>query len=395
MLNIRSMLVLAVLSGCMGCAQGSDPNPSPKTPPAESPRSEKRIDAKSFVDSKAVAPDPLTIAAGTLSIAASLKSLFSGDDADISSLKRKLDAVRAQNQVTHDLLRQVLGILKGLGVTVREAVKEENIVLMQAQLQSEITQFYETYDAELQDRRARPDARRRYETEIIGDVQNISTTLMQPAYGFGAANTVGHGMVLDLWMARRIGWQRNLIGNRAKTYRGYFEQALDEKVADSPAAKLAEARARRERLQTVLTEADRIVGTTGWSKVTRRFTDGRSDRGCWLSFTVTITETASGDQAKGYSGSTSRTESDQRRECQNPDDNCRFCSITLSLPLEVDKFSSDPTRPQSETPVVMAEYWNAVLASRRAAEADIEVLTKINDALKEYLAFAKTVERKP
>jgi hypothetical protein len=56
-------------------------------------------------------------------------------------------------------------------------------------------------------------------------------------------------MVLDLWMARRIGWQRNLIGNRAKTYRGYFEQALDEKVADSPAAKLAEARARRERLQ--------------------------------------------------------------------------------------------------------------------------------------------------
>lgn len=389
MLNIRSMLVLAVLSGCMGCAQGSDPNPSPKTPPAESPGSEKRIDAESFVDSKAVAPDPLTIAAGTLSIAASLKSLFSGDDADIRSLKRKLDAVRAQNQVTHDLLRQVLGILKGLGVTVREAVKEENIVLMQAQLQSEITQFYETYDAELQDRRARSDARRRYETEIIGDVQNISTTLMQPAYGFGAANTVGHGMVLDLWMARRIGWQKNLIGNRAKTYRGYFEQALDEKVADSPAAKLAEARARRERLQAVLTEADRIVGTTGWSKVTRTFKDRRKRDNCFLYFKVTIIESATGDQVKGYAASSSRVETDQYEEC-NDRNRCPRC-----LKLSTEKSATDPTRPQSETPVVMAEYWNAVLASRRAAEADIEVLTKINDALKEYLAFAKTVERKP
>lgn len=395
MSKFRSMLVLAVLSGCMGCAPDSDPKPPPPPPPAESPRSEKRIDAKSFMDVKAVAPDPLTIAAGTLSIASSLNSLFSGDDADIRSLKRKLDAVRAQNQVTHDQLRQVLGLLEDLGVKVREAGKESNIVLMQAQLQSEITQFYETYDAELQDRRARPDARRRYEMEIIGDVQNISTTLMQPAYGFGAANTVGHAMVLDLWMARRIGWQRNLIGNRAKTYRGYFEKALDEKIADSPAAKLAEARARRERLQAVLTEADRLVGPAGWSQVTRRFTDGRRDQGCWLSFTVTITETASGDQAKGYSGSASRTESDQSRSCPNPDDFCRFCSITLSLPLEVDKSSSDPTRPQSGTPVVMAEYWNAVLASRRAAEADIEVLTKVTDALKEYLAFARTVERKP
>jgi hypothetical protein len=348
----------------------------------------KALGAVAGTDAKAVAPDPLTIAAGTLSIAASLKSLFSGDDADIRSLKRKLDAVRAENQVTHDLLRQVLGILKGLGVTVREAVKEENIVLMQAQLQSEITQFYETYDAELVDRRARPDAKRRYETEIIGDVQNISTTLMQPAYGFGAANTVGHGMVLDLWMARRIGWQRNLIGNRAKTYRGYFEQALDEKVADSPAAKLAEARARRERLQAVLIEADRIVGTTGWSKVTRTFKDGRRRGECFRTFEVTITESATGDQVKGYAASSRSVERFLYEDCVRPD--CTHC-----LKLSTEKSVTDPTRPQSETPVVMVEYWNAVLVSRRAAEADIEVLTKINDALKEYLAFAQRVERRP
>jgi hypothetical protein len=389
-INVRSIIVLILIVGCLGCAPRGEPKSPPAAQTAEASASVKALGAVAGTDAKAVAPDPLTIAAGTLSIAASLKSLFSGDDADIRSLKRKLDAVRAENQVTHDLLRQVLGILKSLGVTVREAVKEENIVLMQAQLQSEITQFYETYDAELVDRRARPDAKRRYETEIIGDVQNISTTLMQPAYGFGAANTVGHGMVLDLWMARRIGWQRNLIGNRAKTYRGYFEQALDEKVADSPAAKLAEARARRERLQAVLIEADRIVGTTGWSKVTRTFKDGRSDRGCWLSFTVTITETASGNQAKGYSGSTSRVDSGLYRDCDTANPRCSHCER-----LSTEKSATDPTRPQSETPVVMAEYWNAVLASRRAAEADIEVLTKINDGLKEYLSFAQRVERRP
>ena len=167
-------------------------------------------------------------------------------------------------------------------------------------------------------------------------------------------------------------------------------RALDEKVADSPAAKLAEARARRERLQAVLTEADRIVGAAGWSQVTRTFNDGRGDRGCWLSFTVTITETATGDQGKGYAASSSRVESGFDRDCATGNPRCSHCEI-----LGTEKSVADPTRPQSETPAVMVEYWNAVLASRRAAEADIDVLTKINDALKEYLAFAQTVERKP
>jgi hypothetical protein len=195
-------------------------------------------------------------------------------------------------------------------------------------------------------------------------------------------------MVLDLWMARRIGWQRNLIGNRAKTYRGYFEQALDEKVADSPAAKLAEARARRERLQAVLIEADRIVGTTGWSKVTRTFKDGRRRGECFRTFEVTITESATGDQVKGYAASSRSVERFLYEDCVRPD--CTHC-----LKLSTEKSVTDPTRPQSETPVVMVEYWNAVLVSRRAAEADIEVLTKINDGLKEYLSFAQRVERRP
>lgn len=389
MTKVRCFVMLSVIAGCFGCAPRGEAPSQATAQTADTAPTHKALQP-------ALAPDPLTIAAGTLSIASSLTSLFGGQDSDPKSLKKKLDALRAQNEVTHDMLRQVLAILKDLGVTVRDAVKEENIVLMQAQLQSEITQFYETYNAELEDRRARDDAKRRYATEIIGDVQNLSTTLMHPDFGFSAANTVGHGMILDLWMARRIGWRSTLIGNRAKTYREYFERSLDEKVVDSPAAKLAEARARRERLQAVLTEADRIVGASGWSKQIRRFSDNRTVGNCWETFTVTITETVTGDQVKGYMPSTNRGESELRRECERPGGpGCVVCKRLNALPLGAEKAAADPVRPQSETPVVMAQYWNAVLASRKSVDADIEVLTKINDALKEYLGFAQRVERRP
>jgi len=327
--------------------------------------------------------EPLAIASAAFSIASSLKTLF-GDGGDSREIKRRLDQIAAQNNQILQTLGQIVGILNNLGVTVRQSVRYEMIFDKQAALMSESRQLNEIWSAELLDVNARRLASQRYQNDILPDVRDLTRQLMEEGYGFTPADTVGHGMLMEFWMSRRLGERRSYRREIGTTYVAYFDRALNPAIDGSPAKALASAVAQRDRLTAVLDTADARIGANGWTAETFRGTRSRQSGRTTYYTDYRILQIAQGNRQQGYTV-TSREEVLRQYSYTEPSEGCRRCRQFLMFA------SPDPTDPGDNTPAGRVGYWNQVRAAWMAAVRDVDVLTQVNETLRFYRSEAERV----
>lgn len=340
--------------------------------------------------------DPPVVVAGTAAVAKSLSDLLGTWEPNNSVALAKLKPVQDANPKTHDLLRQAVDVSAAYGAGVDPAQRPK-LDSAQDALRAKSAQFYSIYRGELTSSFARWRAPGRYRSQILGDVGRVGDQLMTPAFGYAPADTVGHAMVLELWMKRRLKHPRSDIKARAGAYLGYFDRALDPSVG-SVASKSAALSAQRARYQKILDEADVKVGSSGWVTVDTWQTE-RQENDCRYVTTHTRRTTVSGNQSQGYEAIPT-TSSDTVKSCHH------VCSggqcLLASPPLPVAIMMSNETRspldiapPSDGNPVGMANYWNSLRDARVPLDRDIGILTKHLDGIAEYRRFAKAVSDNP
>lgn len=387
------VLTVGLLAMVSACQRADDPVSPPPSPPPES-----------ISSAKAIMVEPITVAAATFSIAASLKSLFSESisGSDIRRIRKQLDEIAAQNRAILETLGQIVGVLNNMGVIVRENVRYEAIFGKQADLMSESRQLFEAWTAEMDDRRARPQAEARYRNDILPDVRDTTRSLMDEGYGYTAFDTVGQGMLMEFWMSWRIGERRSIRQSVASSYLTYFNRALDPTLEGTPGHAHALAVAQRDRLKPILDAADARIGASGWAAVAREYqTVSRRGR---VSTYQNIREThrVTGNQNDGYTLAVENTVLRTWTETE-PNDrtgpNCGRCG-GLAFAAEAEAVSDrnkallpDPADPGTDTPAARESYWNAVRQAWIRARSEADTLTQVRTTLTLYRDQAQSVQR--
>lgn len=335
-------------------------------------------------------PPALAVAAAVFSIASSLKSLF-GSRESPSGIKRRLDEIIAQNRQILQTLGEIVTILNNMGVVVRENVRFEMIFDKQSALIGESRQLFEAWSAELVDSRARRQAAQRYQNDILPDIRDTTRQLMEPGYGFTAADTVGAGMMMEFWMSQRLGERRSYRREIGATFAGYFNRSLDATADGTPAKALAEAVAQRDRLKPILDAADERIGPSGWTAETHRAVRHRTISSRSTEYTrFRILETATGNQSTGYSVA-SREEILRRWVETEPREGDCHGPRCLKANFGADPARGDPPDTSGPSPTGRVTYWSAVRTAYLAAVADVELLTRVNDTLRFYRDEAEGV----
>lgn len=336
----------------------------------------------SSIDQNALTADPVTVVAKGLTIASKLKSIF-GKSSD-GDIKATLEEISAQNSQILANLGEIMSILNNLGATIRQNVRMETIFGLQSRLSGEAAQLYQTRLAALNDRRARPQAIERYRNDILPDVRDITSQLMDEGFGYSAYDTVGHGMLMEFWMSRTLNERASIRQTAAAGYAAYFDRAMNPKLDGTPGKLLADAEAQRERLKPVLDAADKRLGTVGWEAAERDYYDYAYGGGGTTVSTIRVFAKVTGNQVEGYSL--------VRREQTISSRFYPDCTIGTCLAnLNVSR-TPDP-EPAANTPAAMANYWNAVRRTLAEAEKDVVIWTKVREAIQVYANEAKSVVR--
>lgn len=385
------MLFAGVMSTAL-LASCNEASPS-VTAPEESSAEMATLPSGENASTKALAVDPVTAVSAGLSIASSLKSLF-GKDSDqrnLKEIKAKLNEISAQNSQILARLGEITSILKNLGAIVRENVRLETIFEKQARLSGESAQLYETWLAEIDDRRARRQAEQRYRNDILPDVRDVTSQLMDEGYGYSAYDTVGHGMLMEFWMSRRLGERASLRQSKASSYIAYFDRALDPAIAGSPGKLLADAQAQQARLKAILDAADKRIGSEGWEVKEREYQTSKT-RGRETKFKrIAVFAKVTGDQASGYA--LSRREVVVREWVEYDDwdgPRCPAC-MNIETPSGSEKGLSPDPVAGADTPAARAPYWNDVRAVMRQAQDEIATWSKVGEAIRIYSNEARAV----
>jgi hypothetical protein len=329
--------------------------------------------------------DPITVATASFSIASSLKSLFGRSGNDNREIKRKLDALMAQNNQILQTLGQIVGILNNLGVTVRQNVRYELIFDKQTLLLSEVKQLVEVWSAEILDPAARRLAAERYKNDILPDVRDIRGQLMDEGYGFAPADTIGSALLMELWMSRRLQEPMSYRREIGTTYVAYFDRTLNPVLEGSPAQALATATAQRDRMDAILDAAEARVGAGGWTaetyRGTRSYTSGRTT---YYTDYRTL-QTALGNRTAGFSVNV-RDEVLREYRYTEPSEGCRRC---LNFAMFAAGDPGDPVDRSDATPAGRVHYWNQVRQTWLTASQNVEVLTKVVETMNVYRAEAE------
>jgi hypothetical protein len=348
---------------------------------------------------------PVTAVAAGLSIASSLKSLFGHDSdrRDLKAIRKKLDEISSQNLEIQNTLNQIVAILSNLGLTVRQNVRLESIFEKQAALVGESRQLYDTWLAEIDDRRAERQALERYRRDILPDVRDITGQLMDKGYGYSAYDTVGHGMLLDMWMSRRLSERPSLRRSYAQTYLDYFDRALSSNTPDSPGQKLAEAQAQAARMKAVLDAADAQIGQ-GWEVQVRSYqtstSSGNSKYGrVIITKYIAVFEKITGNQDDGYVLSKRedviKTETTNANEPSERSGTCPKCreieANTQRRSLETKALNPDPADPAANTPAARAPYWNTVRSTLQKAQEDSNLWQAVTKTIELYREEARVI----
>ncbi|WP_067489834.1 hypothetical protein [Erythrobacter sp. CCH5-A1] len=388
-LLVTGVIGAVVLTGC------ADVKGNPANTQAEVEQ-ENADSVKMAGAQKAMAVDPLTAVSAGLSIASSLKSLFGKDSnqRDLKEIKRKLNEISAQNSQILQRLGEIMSILQNLGAIIRENVRLETIYEKQARLSGESSQLYETWLAEIDDRRARRQAENRYRNDILPDVRDVTSQLMDEGYGYSAYDTVGHGMLMEFWMSRRLGERASLRRTKAGTFLEYFDRALNPAVAGSLGKLLAEAKAQQARLKAVLDAADQRIGADGWEVAEREYQTSRSSGRRTTYKKIRVLVKASGNQTDGYVLSRREVVLREWVEVEPPERTgpCPACK-NIEAASESTGNKSLPPDPiaGADNPVARVSYWNAVRSTLAQADNEVVLWSKTSEVIRIYRAEAKAV----
>lgn len=349
--------------------------------------------------------DPLTATSAGLSIASSLKSLFSSNsgERDLKKIRKQLGEIQQQNRQILTTLGEIVTILNNLGVTIRENVRLEQVFNLEASISGQGDQLYETWIAELDDRRAQRQAADRYRSHILPEVRNLTHELMNEGYGYSAFDSVGHGMLMELWMSRRTGERASFRQQAGGTYAAYFDRALNSATPGTPGYALAQAVAQRDRMKAILDSADSRIAA-GYSM--NRDYDARphtSGDGRTTTYRrMRETKSAKGNQNDGYTLSVTTTVLSQRVEREPPDrphcgmciqlDNANKAADLAKAGSATKSLAPDPT-PTNGTPEAMVNYWNAVRATLQQSSKEAEALGKTNETLRIFQAEARLAQQ--
>lgn len=322
----------------------------------------------------------LAVAGAVLDVAVKLKSLFGRSD-DGRETRRQLAVIQAQNAEIINRLGQVLDILNNLGVIVQRSVREELLTHIRTTLGSNFQLYYETRAAEMEDPRSRSTAYQRYERDILPAIRPLARQIAnREVYGFAHFNAVGHSMFIETWIARRLREPVAFRKQSGQFYKAYFGQVLDPTIAGSVGQRLAASIAQRDRLSTILDQADAVVASgRTWTatEVTRR----TRCRGGERTTLIDVTRVVRGDRTAGYSV-VEVSRGNQRNEdtCDYDGPRCRQCLALTDL--------SDPVDTGDQSAAGRADYWNAVRQVHSQVAGDVEVLSKTAETAKVYLEQA-------
>lgn len=347
----------------------------------------------------AVPVDPLTATSAGLSIASSLKSLFgSNGERDLKKIRKQLGELAQQNRQILKTLADIVTILNSMGVTIRENVRLETIFNLEAAISGQGDQLYETWMAEIDDRRAQRQAINRYRDHILPRMRDLTHELMNEGYGYSAFDSVGHGMLMEFWMSRRVGERAAFRRQAGTTYLAYFDRALDPTLAGTPGHALAEAVAQRDRMKSVLDAADAQI-RAGFS--TSRDYDTFEQSGRRITERkIRETLSAAGDQSAGYKTVTT-TSVIRERTYNEPSETSGTCPRCLQLDNAIKdagaknmkSLQPDPRDPGTNTPVAKVNYWNAVRRTFQSASKEAEALGKSNETLRIYQSEARLAQQ--
>jgi hypothetical protein len=330
------------------------------------------------------APDPATIAAGAAVVSAvwtsatSIKSLFFDDKNE--GLKQRLRVIQAQNAQIIRLLGRVLEILDQLGVIVQQAVREEFRRNGLRHLNTVCAELLDTRMAEADDSSYATAAAEEYRQLLPVLSDRIRQLTQYEDFGYGLYDSVGHAMVMQLWIYKRLAIHPARLRQAGSTFVDYFTAVLDPQREGSVGWQLARTRAQHARLETILTGADKLSADRFSMIVRSKVNIGKNGR---TTYYADLKQTLTGSRETGYSHVqeyVNRTqETSERPDHQN--DHGHMKSITLPVP--------DPVDPGDGTPAGRASYFNAVRAAYNEVGLTIPVLAKAADCAALYRDVAQ------
>lgn len=345
---------------------------------------------KRFVSVDSV--DPVTavkVTAALFTIATGIKDLFF--DKSSRDIKRRLNQLRAQNSEIIRLLGEVLSVLNGLGVVVQRAVREEFQSKTLRDLNTAFVGVIQNRLAETEDATYASEAEAEYRL-LLWSIRSLSGDLARyQDFGFGLFDWVGHGMMLELWLYERLGTHFARVRQAANGFVEYFDAVLDPTLENSLGAQLAKARARRDRFDELLMEADALAAQLAGVIVKRRVQTGKKGR---ITYYADVQQTLTGSRAAGYS---------YRQEYVNP------TSVEAPSPggnvssdrggsqggINKNKLVPDPVDNGDRTPAGRASYFNAVRAAYAGLMQEMPALENAARSAQLYLDAARERTQQP
>lgn len=333
-----------------------------------------------------IVQDPATalaVAGAGLDVAIKLKQLF-GKNSKGGDTKLLADIQRQNAQIIR-MLGEVLIILGNLGVTIRAGVRDELLNHIKETLKVAFGQFYDTWEAELKNpgdsivRVQATDKYKRFHNTIADIGRQVAST---ESYGYAHFQTVGHAMLVEMWISHRVEEARAFRLEAAETYATYFETVLNPKEVGSVAAQLVAAQTQVARMDTILVNADNNAAGYPKSEVVGQKT---KQKGRTISY-YDIVRTMAGDRISGYSyNDTSVLTKTERDRPEHP-----FLSNQEALSQR-----TDPSDTGSKSIAGRVKYLNSVRAVYLAAKSEAEALEKSKDTASLYLDIAREISSNP
>jgi hypothetical protein len=330
--------------------------------------------------------DPATTIAvikGGLDVAIKLKELFGKKSGGANA--KLLANIQKQNAQIIKMLGEVLVILGNLGVTIRAGVRDELLNDIKVTLKVAFERFYDTWEVELNnpdDARIRDRATEQYKTfyNTIADLgRKIATT---ESYGYAHFHTVGHAMLVEMWISQRLGEARDFRQQAARSYAKYFETVLNPTEAGSVAGQLIAAQEQVARMDKILVDADKTLEGYPADTVAKRKVVGQKGL---TTYYADIVRYLAGDREKGYSYRDVRIKEWSEREPSSR----HFISTQDAI-----KLRTDPTIANNTVPG-RVNYLNSVRTVYLAAKSEADALEKSKDTANIYLDAAREIISNP
>lgn len=335
--------------------------------------------------------DPATVLAvvgAGLEVAKKLKELFGKNSTGGNT--RLLAEIHSQNAQIITMLGQVLVILDNLGVTIRAGVRDELLNHIKVTLSVNFQRFYETWQAELASPAARRQAPARYK-----EIQDISANLgrhfaSHEAYGYAHFQTVGHAMLVEMWISHRLKEAKEFRRQAAKTYATYFEAVLNPDEIGSISAQLVAAQAQVARMDKILADADEFISKKPTWILPRRKISG--DRMNWV--TAEIERTITGNRTSGYLPKDRYI--NRRSEHERPAGGGPGGGGGIGKKKDdLASLEPDPVDTGDKSALGRIKYWNSVRTVYLKAVGEVQALEKSKETANIYKNIAQEIISNP